>query len=88
MVVSSIRDFTIEDDDTGERYYWEHLGMLSDEGYRQRWIEKKAWLREHGIIPREEGEGPMGTLITTQDSADGGIDSEAVSELVEELFGA
>ena len=79
-------DFTIEDDDTGERYYWEHLGLLYDKGYRQRWEEKVDWLRAHGILPLEEGGGPAGTLITTQDSADGGIDSEAVSQFVEELF--
>ena len=79
-------DFTIEDDDTGEWYYWEHLGMLYDEGYRQRWEKKVDWLRTNGILPREEGGGPAGTLITTQDSATGGIDSEAISQLVEELF--
>ena len=79
-------DFTIEDDDTGQRYYWEHLGMLYDEGYRQRWEGKLDWFRTNGVLPREEGGGPVGTLITTQDSAAGGIDSEAVSQLVEELF--
>ena len=34
-------DFTIEDDDTGVTYYWEHCGMLSDAGYRRRWEEKQ-----------------------------------------------
>ena len=38
--VTKYPDFTIEDDDTGETFYWEHLGMLSDEGYRQKWLEK------------------------------------------------
>lgn len=79
-------DFTIEDDDTGETYYWEHLGMLSDAAYLQRWNEKKQWLRDHGVIPRNEGGGSAGTLITTVDSADGGIDSEEVSALIRELF--
>ena len=79
-------DFTIEDDDTGERYYWEHLGMLSDRGYRQRWDDKLDWYRRNGILPKEEGGGPAGTLIVSKDSYDGGIDSEAVSQLVDELF--
>lgn len=79
-------DFTIEDDDTGERYYWEHLGMLSNEAYRRRWEEKVQWLKGHGIYPIEDGGGPMGTLIVTQDSADGGIDSEEVSRLIKELL--
>ena len=84
--VTKYPDFTIEDDDSGVKYYWEHLGMLSDEGYWQRWEIKKEWLRSHGILSREEGGGSTGTLIITQDSLDGGIDSEAVLQLVEELF--
>lgn len=84
--VTKYPDFTIEDDDSGVKYYWEHLGMLSDEIYRKRWKKKKEWLRSHGILSLEEGGGSAGTLITTQDSSDGGIDSQAVSQLVEELF--
>ena len=84
--VTKYPDFTIEDDNTGERFYWEHLGMLSDEGYRRRWEEKVEWLKGHGISPREEGGGPTGSLVVTQDTTDGGIDSEAVSKLIEELF--
>ena len=79
-------DFTIEDDDTGERYYWEHLGLLGDEVYRRRWEGKVDWFRSNGILPREEGGGPAGTLVTTQDSVAGGIDSENISQLVGELF--
>ena len=79
-------DFTIEDDDTGEMYYWEHLGMLSDYNYRQRWNKKLMWYREQGILPIDEGNGSRGTLITTEDSEDGGIDSEAVSQLINNLF--
>ena len=84
--IAKYPDFTIEDDDTGERYYWEHLGLLQDTGYRRRWEEKENWYRAHGIYPQEEGGGPAGTLITTRDSVEGGFDSEAVSRLVEELF--
>ena len=85
--VTKFPDFTIDDDDTGVKYYWEHLGMLSHERYRRRWNEKLKWLRGHGIVPREEGGGEEGTLIVTRDSDDGGIDSEAVSKLIGELFG-
>lgn len=85
--VTKLPDFTIDDDDTGVKYYWEHLGMLPDERYRRRWNDKLKWLRGHGIVPREEGGGEAGTLIVTRDSDDGGIDSEAVSKLIGELFG-
>lgn len=84
--VTKFPDFTIEDDNTGERYYWEHLGMLSDGEYLRRWNEKLKWLNRHGIAPREEGGGTQGTLIVTRDSDDGGIDSEAVSKLIDDVF--
>ena len=81
-------DFTIEDDDTGVKYIWEHLGMLGDHGYKRRWTEKERWYRENGILPWEEGGGPNGTLIVTRDDPRGGIDSSAIHRLVEEVFGA
>ena len=79
-------DFIIEDDDSGETYYWEHLGMLSNPTYRRRWEDKLEWFEEHGIRLHHLGGGPNGTLIVTEDSADGGIDSAAVSDLIEEVF--
>ena len=60
--------------------------MLSDEGYRQKWFEKAEWYKAKGILPMVEGGGSRGTLVTTEDSDDGGIDSAAVSRLVEALF--
>ena len=81
-------DFTIEDDDTGETYYWEHLGLLSDEGYRRRWSEKRRWYNSNGIFAKDDGGGPAGTLITTEDSPEGAIDSAHVSRLVDDLFSA
>ena len=85
--VTKYPDFTIEDDNAGETYYWEHLGMLGNPTYQQRWNEKLTWLKGQGIFPKEEGGGPNGTLVITRDSADGGIDAKAVSELIQDLFG-
>jgi hypothetical protein len=48
-------DFTIEDDNTGESYYWEHLGMLGDRGYKRRWDEKAQWYRDNDILPYDAG---------------------------------
>ena len=56
--ITKYPDFTIEDDDAGETYYWEHLGMLGNPIYQKRWNEKLAWLESQGIIPKEEGGGP------------------------------
>jgi hypothetical protein len=75
-------DFTIEDDDAGITYYWEHCGMLPDPGYRRRWKEKQAWYRANNILPQAEGGGTKGTLIVTEDQADGGIDSSRIDTLI------
>ena len=42
----------------GERYLWEHLGLLSREEYRNKWTAKRAWYEKH--FPRR--------LVTTQES--------------------
>lgn len=80
-------DFTIEDDDAGITYLWEHCGLLHDPAYRRRWEEKQHWYREHGILPLEQGGGPKGTLIVTRDQPDGGIDSASISALVARIGG-
>lgn len=75
-------DFTIEDDASGEEYFWEHCGMMFDAGYRRRWELKKEWYRENGILPIEEG----GNLIITEDAENGGIDSKKIRDIIEKLF--
>ena len=77
-------DFTVEDAAMGTTYYWEHLGMLRDPGYRSRWERKLGWYRAQNILPLEEGGGEAGTLIITTDDAEGGIDSVAIAELIEQ----
>ncbi len=81
-------DFTIDDADTGETYYWEHLGMLAKESYRRRWQDKLDWYASHGIRPRGHGPGldSVGTLIVTQDGLDGSISSAEIEALVDALF--
>ena len=49
-------DFTITW--RGEKWYWEHLGMLHDQKYRNHWDTKRAWYEKHGFADR---------LITTSE---------------------
>ena len=79
-------DFTIIDDDTGERYYWEHLGLLHDPDYAIRWERKLAAYRAADILPHEEGGGEAGTLIVTRDDKVGGIDAKEIADLVATLL--
>ena len=75
-------DFTIVDDDTGARYYWEHLGLLHNPDYLVRWKRKLAAYRAGKILPHEEGGGDAGTLIITRDDEVGGIDAKEIANLV------
>lgn len=49
-------DFTVEW--RGQKYFWEHLGMLEKPSYRQRWEDKRKWYDQH--FP--------GMLIVTEES--------------------
>jgi ATP-dependent exoDNAse (exonuclease V) alpha subunit len=84
--VTKYPDFTIEDDDSQVTFYWEHCGMLTDPGYRRRWLEKQAWYRENKILPYQEGGGKNGILIVTEDDAGGGISSQSISRLVHQVI--
>ena len=72
-------DFTIEDVESGVKWYWEHCGMMSDEGYRRRWDVKRAVYERHGII---EGEN----LIVSEDKLDGSIDSQEIRNLIKKYL--
>ena len=74
-----IPDFTIDDAESGMRFYWEHCGMLGDAGYNKHWQEKKAIYEKHDII---EGEN----LIVSEDSLSGGIDSAAIKALIDKYL--
>lgn len=80
-------DFTIEDDTTGRKTYWEHLGMLQRPSYRRKWETKLAWYRNNGVKPDDEGGGQDGTLVITKDGPDGSISSAEIETLVDRLFG-
>jgi ATP-dependent exoDNAse (exonuclease V) alpha subunit len=83
--VTKYPDFTIEDDDTGITYYWEHCGMLNDPAYTRRWIEKQRWYRSIGILPLSEGGGTKGTLIVSEDQSDGGIDCSKIDLFINHI---
>lgn len=89
--VEKLPDFTIENEESGEVYYWEHCGMLFDDEYRQRWEEKYQWYKENDIL--EDG-GSNGTLIVTEDkvyeiedgSIRGAISVKQIDEIIKVNF--
>ena len=62
-------DFTIYY--KGKTFYWEHLGMLYVESYKNEWEQKKKWYNNNKLINQ---------LVTSQDGADGSIDSRTIRE--------
>lgn len=92
--VDKLPDFTIENEESGEVFYWEHCGMLFDEEYKQRWEEKCNWYIENKILPFEQGGGENGTLIVTEDKAfevedgsiRGAISVKEIDELISKVF--
>lgn len=78
-------DFTIEDAASGETVYWEHLGMLHVNSYRQRWERKLDWYEAQGVRIHERGGGPAGTLVVTVDDEQGGIDSQGIERLIQDV---
>ncbi|MBN1315756.1 MAG: AAA family ATPase [Anaerolineales bacterium] len=80
-------DFTIEDDETGQIIYWEHLGMLRVPAYKERWERKEKWYREQGILPWNEGGGPGGILVVSCDDERGGINAGEIESMLAEVLG-
>ncbi len=84
--ITKYPDFTIEDEDSGITYYWEHCGMMYDPRYRDRWERKKSWYIENNILPWQDGSGKNGILIITEDSQAGGISSENIDNIINTVF--
>jgi hypothetical protein len=75
-------DFTIDDEISGQIFFWEHLGMLDRKDYSRSWDKKLTWYRSQGVLPAEEGTGPNGTLITTKESQKTGFDLSIVKSTI------
>jgi hypothetical protein len=47
-------------------------------GYRRRWNAKVGWYEKQGVRRPEDGGGERATLVVTEDSPEGGIDSQRI----------
>ena len=70
-----VPDFTIRRPGDGQIFYWEHLGMVSDEEYMKRNSVKFDRYAEYGIVPWRN-------LIVTYGTEDGGIDIKIVDAMI------
>lgn len=72
-------DFKIVDADTGNVWYWEHCGMMSDKDYVKAWEEKERLYSKYGII---EGKN----LIVTKEKNKEGLESDKIDAIIKETF--
>lgn len=79
-------DFTITDHARGITFYWEHLGLLDDPGYRARWERKRAEYLEAGIRPLGDAADPERILIETRDQPGGGLDAAEIVRTIDRMF--
>jgi len=61
----------------GMVFYWEHLGMLSVETYRDAWKKKIEWFKKNNYWDQ---------VITSEDDYKGGIDSREIVQLIQQKF--
>lgn len=72
-------DFTIRHPKTGELYYWEHFGMMEDDGYRANAFSKLNTYSNAGIIPGIN-------LITTYETQEVPLNSDLINRIIEYYF--
>lgn len=72
-------DFTIRHPDTGEYYYWEHLGLISDLSYCQKAFSKIQTYILHDISPAHN-------LILTFEDKDHPLDAELIEKIIARYF--
>jgi hypothetical protein len=76
-------DFTIEHISSGRIFYWEHLGMMSLDKYRENWIKKRqGYFADGFVIFTEAKDTDEKILITTEDNPNGGIDSKYFDDII------
>ena len=72
-------DFKIIDADTGDIWYWEHCGMMSDSKYAKRWADKEKFYAKNGIVRGQN-------LIVTEEHDGEGLDSFMINEMIRDIF--
>ncbi|WP_297285027.1 AAA family ATPase [uncultured Brachyspira sp.] len=71
-------DFTIIKGD--KTYLLEHLGMLSNENYKNKWEEKKKWYENNGIYEASNDNKDKVQLIVTKDE-NGALEKDIYNKL-------
>jgi len=69
--------------ETGRIFYWEHLGMLTKEDYREKWNKKlNGYLNDGFVLHKDATFKDTKVLIVTEENPNGGVDSQYFDQLV------
>lgn len=80
-------DFTIDNLETGKRFYWEHLGMMTKTEYRNKWEKKlEGYLKDGFVLFNKATEDDDKVLILTEENPNGGINSQEFDRIVKEVI--
>ncbi len=80
-------DFTVDNLVTNKRFYWEHLGMMTKTDYREKWEKKLESYKKDGFVLHTEAKPTDAKiLIVTEENPNGGINSQAIDELVRKFI--
>ncbi len=72
-------DFTLRHPQTGKFYYWEHFGLMDDEGYSSNTVSKLQLYTSCGIIPGIH-------LITTYETKAFPLSTETIEKTIDYYF--
>lgn len=72
-------DFTFYSYSRGKVMYWEHAGMLGDEGYRKEFAERVSMYIAGGYVPCVD-------VIFTFDTSDGCLDASMIEAVIDDYM--
>jgi len=76
-------DFTVDNLETGKRFYWEHLGMMTKTDYREKWLTKlDEYIKEGFVLHSSAQANNEKVLILTEENPNGGINSQDIDLIV------
>jgi ATP-dependent exoDNAse (exonuclease V) alpha subunit len=80
-------DFTIEHIGSGRVFYWEHLGMMTLDSYRDKWEKKRQGYLDDGfVIFTDAKDDDEKVLILTEENPNGGVDSKYFDDIIKKYI--
>ena len=80
-------DFIVDNLETNKRFHWEHLGMMAQTQYREKNKKKiDAYLADGFVLHTEATPDDEKIMILTEENPNGGINSQAIDQLIREVI--